>query len=155
MSELLDLYQEVILDHNRRPRNFGPLATANRSARGDNPLCGDKIRLALEVEGGRIAEVAFEGAGCAISTASASLMTEAVRGKTVEEVHELFHRFHDLMTGKAEPGAAGLGKLEALGGVREYPMRVKCATLAWHTLEAALAGDGEETVTTEAEGESG
>lgn len=144
MDGLSDLYQEVILDHYRRPRNFGLPPEAERQADGHNPLCGDRVRVAVHLEGDRIAAIGFEGSGCAISTASASLMTEAVLGKTLDEVHALFHRFHDLVTLPAgEPGAepdGSLGKLEALAGVREFPMRVKCATLAWHTLEAALEG---------------
>jgi nitrogen fixation protein NifU and related proteins len=151
VSELSDLYQEVILDHNKRPRNFGKLAAANRSARGDNPLCGDKITVYLEVAGEAIRGVAFEGAGCAISTASASLMTEAVKGKTLAEVETLFEGFHDLLTGDPsvhEEAPPELGKLAVFSGVREYPVRVKCATLAWHTLKAALAGK-DQAVSTE------
>jgi nitrogen fixation protein NifU and related proteins len=146
-TDLRDLYQEVILDHNRRPRNFGPLPGADRRAEGHNPLCGDQVAVYLKLDGDVIQDVSFEGSGCAISTASASLMTEAVKGRTVEEARRLFGGFQALVTGKvaetgnAAPGAeAELGKLVALGGVREYPMRVKCATLAWHTLKAALAG---------------
>jgi nitrogen fixation protein NifU and related proteins len=136
MTDLRDLYQDVILDHNKRPRNFGPLSGANRRAEGHNPLCGDRVTVSLEMEGDRIKDIAFEGAGCAISTASASLMTEALKGKRVEEARALFHDFHELVTkGEAD---ADVGKLAVLGGVREYPMRVKCATLAWHTLQAAL-----------------
>ena len=138
MSELRDLYQEVILDHNRRPRNFGPLPEANRQAEGYNPLCGDKVTVFLDVEDGRIAGVSFQGSGCAISTASASLMTEALAGRTVAEARELFQDFHDLVTTGAGEGSPDLGKLAVFGGVREFPMRVKCATLAWHTLLAAL-----------------
>jgi nitrogen fixation NifU-like protein len=138
MSELRDLYQEVILDHNRRPRNFGPLPAANRQAEGYNPLCGDKVTVFLDVEDGRIAGVSFQGSGCAISTASASLMTEALAGRTVAEARELFRDFHDLVTTGAGEGSPELGKLTVFGGVREFPMRVKCATLAWHTLLAAL-----------------
>jgi len=137
-DDLRDLYQEVILDHNRRPRNFGPLSDANRHAVGHNPLCGDRIQVHLRVEDGRVQGIRFEGAGCAISTASASLMTEALRGKTVEEAHTLFHGFHELVT-RGEGDPADLGKLAVFTGVREFPIRVKCATLAWHTLEAALA----------------
>jgi nitrogen fixation NifU-like protein len=147
MSELDDLYQEVILDHNRKPRNFGQLPGANRTAKGDNPLCGDQLQVQLKVREGRIVGIAFEGHGCAISTASASLMTEAVKGKTVEEAEKLFHKVHELLTGGAPPDE-GLGKLQALTGVREYPMRVKCATLSWHTLHTALADPG-ATVSTE------
>ncbi len=139
MSDLRDLYQEVILDHNRRPRNFGALAGANRSAVGFNPLCGDQLTLHLKVVDGVIEDVRFEGTGCAISTASASLMTEALKGKSEQEAQALFDGFHALLTGEAGSDAAvPLGKLEVLSGVREFPVRVKCATLAWHTLQAAL-----------------
>jgi nitrogen fixation NifU-like protein len=140
MSELSDLYQELILDHNRRPRNYGALADATDTARGDNPLCGDKLTLYLRMDGDRIAAVSFEGSGCAISKASASLMTDAVKGRTSEDAIALFDRVHAMIT--AAPDAAveaeSLGKLAVLGGVREFPMRVKCASLAWHTLKAAL-----------------
>jgi nitrogen fixation NifU-like protein len=153
MSELRSLYQEVILDHYKRPRNFGKLDEEGvRQVEGYNPLCGDQITVFLDVEGGRIQKVRFEGVGCAISTASASLMTEAVEGKTVEEARELFDRVHHMVTEEGkEPDEAlegELGKLEALSGVREYPVRIKCATLAWHALKAALE-DREDTVTTE------
>jgi nitrogen fixation NifU-like protein len=140
MNELRDLYQEVILDHNRRPRNFGTLPRANRQAEGHNPLCGDRVTVWLDVEGGRIRDVSFEGAGCAISTASASLMTEALKGLDIEEARRLFHGFHELVTHGEEAGGPDLGKLAVFSGVREYPMRVKCATLAWHALMAALDG---------------
>ena len=140
MSELRDLYQEVILDHNRRPRNFGPLPRANRQAEGHNPLCGDRVTVWLELEDGRIRDVSFEGAGCAISTASASLMTEALKGLGVEEARGLFRGFHELVTHGEEADGPDLGKLAVFSGVREYPMRVKCATLAWHALMAALDG---------------
>ena len=149
MSELSDLYQEVILDHNRQPRNYGQLADANRTARGHNPLCGDRLSLALRVEGGRIADVKFEGSGCAISKASASLMTDAVKGRTVDEATALFDRFHAMVTSDDRGDDSGLGKLEALAGVREFPVRVKCASLAWHTLKAALASDATDVVKTE------
>lgn len=136
MPELRELYQEVILDHGRKPRNFGPLAGANRHAEGFNPLCGDRLQLHLRLEDGVIAEARFEGAGCAISTASASLMTEALKGRSESEARLLFDSFHALLTtGEAK---APLGKLAVLAGVREFPVRVKCATLAWHTLDAAL-----------------
>ncbi|HYO16771.1 MAG TPA: SUF system NifU family Fe-S cluster assembly protein [Thermoanaerobaculia bacterium] len=139
MDDLRDLYQEVILDHNKRPRNFGVLPGANRSAEGHNPLCGDRVTVFLDVDGaGRIQGISFEGAGCAISTASASLMTEALKGRSVEEARELFQEFHRLVTTGEGAGAPELGKLAVFTGVREYPMRVKCATLAWHTLQAAL-----------------
>lgn len=137
MSELRELYQEVILDHYRKPRNSSALREPSHRAEGINPLCGDKVQISLRIDDGRVTEIAFEGAGCAISTASASLMTEAVKGKTVEEAEEIFRRFHEAMTGEESfPGE--LGKLEVLSGVREYPVRIKCATLAWHTLHAAL-----------------
>lgn len=141
MSDITELYQEIILEHYKSPRNFGALPGANRSAEGFNPLCGDRVTIHLRVEDGRVAQVRFEGAGCAISTASASLLTEALTGKTEAEAEALFERFRELFTG--DPARAAqleeeLGKLAALSGVREYPMRVKCATLAWHTLHAAL-----------------
>ena len=140
MSDLRELYQEVILDHNKRPRNFGVLADAGRTARGHNPLCGDRLTLYLTLDGDRVADISFEGTGCAISKASASLMTEAVKGKTVAEVEALFERFHELVTTPPdEPvDTAGLGKLAVFAGVREYPARVKCASLAWHTVKSAV-----------------
>jgi nitrogen fixation NifU-like protein len=166
---LEDLYGEIILDHNRRPRNFGRLPGASHSAAGYNPLCGDRVEVTARVEDGRIEEIAFEGVGCAISTASASMMTEALRGKSLAEARSLFERFHALVTGggairgsggsvtgtagetagggggDSDPAAGGgggapeLGKLAAFAGVGEFPMRVKCATLAWHALQSALA----------------
>jgi nitrogen fixation NifU-like protein len=139
MPDLRDLYQEVILDHYRQPRNFGRLAGANCSAEGFNPLCGDQLTLYLKLVDGVIEGVRFEGTGCAISTASASLMTEALKGKTKQEAQALFDGFHALLTGDhAADAAVPLGKLEVLSGVREFPLRVKCATLAWHALHAAL-----------------
>ena len=152
-SDLRDLYQEVILDHSKRPRNFHALAGANRQAEGYNPLCGDRETVYLALDGDRLRDVAFQGAGCAISTASASMMTESVKGKTRAEAEALFERFHDLITGQRgqADGAPDLGKLEVFSGVREYPVRVKCATLPWHTLKAALQSDG-ATVSTESEG---
>jgi len=149
MDDLRDLYQEVILDHGRRPRNFRALEGALR-AEGHNPLCGDRVTVFVRLEGDRVADVAFQGSGCAISTASASLMTERLKGLTPAEVRTLFERFRAFVTGHAPANGAGpdLGKLEALGGVVEFPMRVKCATLPWHTLEAALESR-HETVTTE------
>lgn len=150
MSELRDLYQQLILDHNKNPRNFGKLANANRYQEGYNPLCGDHLQVYLRLEGDRIQEIAFEGSGCAISRASASLMTTALKGKTVAQARELFDRFHQMVT--SEVGAPvdreGLGKMAVFAGVREFPMRVKCATLAWHTARAALEGD-EKPVSTE------
>jgi nitrogen fixation NifU-like protein len=145
MSELRELYQSVILDHNKRPRNFREPEGANRRADGYNPLCGDKITVYLTVEGDRIVDVGFEGSGCAISRASSSLMTEAIKGRPIAEVERLFDSFHRLVT--TEPGrdvdTSGLGKLAVFAGVREFPMRVKCATLAWHAMRSALAGGGE------------
>jgi nitrogen fixation NifU-like protein len=136
--ELNELYRDVILDHNRRPRNFGPMDPADASVEGFNPMCGDRLTLRLRMTGGAIGEIRFEGQGCAISTASASLMTEAVKGKTREEALQLFERVHELLTDDAAPPADELGKLAALSGVREYPARVKCASLCWHTLASAL-----------------
>jgi nitrogen fixation NifU-like protein len=150
MADLRELYQEVILDHTRRPRNFGKLDAASAKADGYNPLCGDRITVYVAVDGDRVRDVRFEGSGCSISTASASLMTEAMRGKTLAEADALFERFHRLLTApdaSADSEAALLGKLAVMGGVREFPVRVKCATLAWHTLRAAL--DGRAAASTE------
>ncbi len=149
-DDLRDLYQEVILDHGKRPRNFRRMEDANRSAVGYNPLCGDRLTLYLRVEDGAIADASFQGAGCAISTASASLATEALKGKTLEEAEALFERFQQMVTAApdAETGTEGVGKLAVFAGVREFPVRVKCASLAWHTVHAAAHGD-DETVTTE------
>lgn len=140
MSDLTDLYREVILDHNRQPRNFREIAAADRTALGDNPLCGDVVTVYANVTGDQLDEVAFQGAGCAISQASASLMTEAVQGMSVTAARELSVRFRALLTGggDGENGGEALGKLAVFSGVRDYPMRVKCATLPWHTLTAAL-----------------
>jgi nitrogen fixation NifU-like protein len=140
MSDLRDLYQEVILDHSRQPRHFGALDAPCCSADGQNPLCGDTLEVFLRTEEGRIVEAAFRGSGCAISMASASMMTQAVRGATVPEVEAIFDAFHDLVTGKIDFEAAEprLGKLAVFAGVSKFPVRVKCATLAWHTLRAAL-----------------
>jgi nitrogen fixation NifU-like protein len=152
MSETDDLYQEQILEHYKNPRNFGEMPDANRHASGHNPLCGDKLVVGLKVdEAGIIQDVRFQGQGCAISKASASLMTGAVLGKGTAEAQRLFGRFHDLVTGKLGAGddLADLGKLAVLAGVREYPARVKCASLAWHTLKAALDGGADPTVSTE------
>jgi nitrogen fixation NifU-like protein len=135
--ELKDLYRDVILDHNRRPRNFGPLEPADISAEGFNPLCGDRLTLRLRMDDGKIADIRFDGQGCAISTASASLMTEAVKGLTRSQALELFDRVHRLLTNDSAC-ADDLGKLAALSGVREFPARVKCASLCWHTLASAL-----------------
>lgn len=147
MSDLRDLYQETILDHNKRPRNFKKLEDANRSADGYNPLCGDKVKVYLRVEDGRVQDLSFEGSGCAISKASASVMTEALKGKSVQEVESIFKRFRDLVMGKTGD-ADDLGKLVVFSGVCEFPTRVKCATLAWHALQAALQGS-KEAVSTE------
>jgi nitrogen fixation protein NifU and related proteins len=149
MSELSDLYQEVILDHNRRPRNFRSIDDASRKQEGYNPLCGDRLTLYVTLDGERIADVAFQGSGCAISKASASLMTETLKGKTVTEARELFEKFHDMVTSSPDTKAPDLGKLSVLSGVREYPTRVKCASLAWHTLKAAVSGETDAPVTTE------
>jgi len=146
MSLLSDLYQEVILDHNRRPRNYGELAEATNQAEGFNPLCGDKVKVYLKKSGDRIERVAFEGTGCAISTASASIMTEVLQGKTVSEAEELFRKFHSLVTGKFEGDLEDpdLEQLLVFHRLSEYPVRVKCATLVWHALQSAL----EETTNT-------
>ena len=142
MSDLRELYQSVILDHNKAPRNLRRLAGANRSAEGRNPLCGDQLTVYLEVADGVVKDAAFQGSGCAISTASASLMTEGVKGRRLGEVEKMFEGFHRLLTSDpASPAEGeGLGKLAVFSGVREFPVRVKCATLAWHTLRAALHG---------------
>jgi nitrogen fixation NifU-like protein len=142
-----DLYQEVILDHSKRPRNCHEMADANRKAEGYNPLCGDKLKLFLKMNGEVVEDLSFIGSGCAISTASASLMTESLKGKTRDEATKLLDKFHDLLTTDA-PMGKDMGKLVVFGGVREYPARVKCATLAWHTLKAAL-NNVEETASTE------
>ncbi len=140
MSELDELYQGLILDHNRSPRNFGVLAGADRHAEGYNPLCGDQVRVEVKLEGDRVADIKFTGNGCAISKASASLMTTAVKGKTVAEASALFNGFHGMVTGTSVPDdpKKSLGKLAIFAGVAEFPVRVKCATLAWHALRDAL-----------------
>ncbi len=145
MSDLRELYQEVILDHNKRPRNFQKLEGANRAADGYNPLCGDQITVYLLVEDHVIRDIAFQGSGCAISKASASMMTAAVKGKTTAEAEGLFETFHRMVTADLSAAADPLvvGKLAAFAGVREFPVRVKCATLPWHTLQAALEGRGQ------------
>ena len=148
MSELRDLYQEVILDHNKHPRNYGALEDADRNAEGQNPLCGDEITVHVKLDGDTITDIRFEGSGCAISKASASVMTETLKGKTVEEANALFERFHELVTGKADADLEALGKLAVFGGVSEFPVRVKCATLSWHTTRAALHDSG-STISTE------
>jgi len=150
MSDLRELYQELIIDHSKRPRNFRVLEGANRSSEGYNPLCGDKVTVFLELEDDRVKNISFQGSGCAISTASASVMTESLKGKTLAEAEALFEIFHDLVTGKPPAGgnAPELGKLAVFSGVSEFPARVKCAALAWHTLHAALQGQ-EDPVSTE------
>ena len=149
MTDLQELYQSVILDHNRKPRNFGALPEANREADGKNPLCGDEVHVALVVDGDMITEVKFTGHGCAISKASASLMTAAVKGKTRAEAEALFERFHTLVLGKDADGGKNLGQLVVFSGVSRFPVRVKCASLAWHTLKAALESEAPAPVSTE------
>ena len=146
MNDLGDLYQEIILDHYKKPRNAGRIDQPSCSAAGDNPLCGDKISVTVKKSGDRIEDIRWNGAGCAISTASASLMSEAVKGKTLREFEGLFDRFHAMVTGTG--GSEGLDKLEVFSGVSEFPVRVKCASLAWHTLKAALEGKN-DTISTE------
>jgi nitrogen fixation NifU-like protein len=146
MNDLGDLYQEIILDHYKKPRNAGRLEEPSCSASGDNPLCGDKISITVKKAGDKVADIRWNGAGCAISTASASLMSEAIKGKSLADIDALFGRFHDMVTGKG--GSEGLEKLEVFSGVSEYPVRVKCASLAWHTLKAALEGKN-DTISTE------
>ncbi|HET7220029.1 MAG TPA: SUF system NifU family Fe-S cluster assembly protein [Vicinamibacterales bacterium] len=138
MSDLSDLYQEVILDHNRRPRNFCALADATHQAEGYNPLCGDRLNLFLKLDDGIITDIGFQGSGCAISKASASLMTDSLKGRRVDEAKALFDRFHRMVTTPPDVEVEDMGKLSALAGVREFPVRIKCASLAWHTLKAAL-----------------
>ena len=152
MSDLSELYQEVILDHNKNPRNFRKLAEADRHAEGFNPLCGDHLDVFVKLEGDVIHDVSFEGSGCAISKASGSMMTSSVKGKTQNEANQIFQKFHHMVTGQpGDPVPEDLGKLAVFSGVCEFPSRVKCATLAWHTLNAALEGKGGR-VTTEKEG---
>jgi nitrogen fixation NifU-like protein len=145
--DLTDLYQEVILDHNKRPRNFRRIEGPSHRAEGYNPLCGDRVSVSVRIDDDRIADVAFEGSGCAISKASASLMTDRLKGCTVSEARDLFERFHRMVTTPPDQEIEDLGKLCALAGVREFPVRVKCASLAWHTLKAAL--DKQEQTSTE------
>jgi len=151
MAELSELYQELILEHSRTPRNYRELATAEHKAEGFNPLCGDRFTVYVQLEADKIRDIAFQGSGCAISKASASMMTQSVKGKTQGEAEELFVRFHNLVTGRTNSlgdDDSGLGKLTVFSGVAEFPVRVKCATLAWHTLRAALKGS-QATVSTE------
>ena len=149
MSDLRDLYQEVIMDHNKKPRNFRDMPEADHLAHGNNPLCGDTLVVYVKLAGDVIEDVSFQGSGCAISVASASLMTEMLKGKTVTEAQAIYEKFHQQMTDKSVDNAASLGKLEVLSGVREFPARVKCATLSWHTVHAALESDHDISVTTE------
>ena len=157
MSELTDLYQEVILDHNRRPHNFRAIESPTAKQEGYNPLCGDRLTLYLTLDGEVIRDVAFQGSGCAISKASASLMTDALKGKTVDQARALFDQFHAMITSNLDTPPADLGKLTVLAGVREFPTRIKCASLAWHTMKAAVAhpstalraGHTDEPVSTE------
>jgi nitrogen fixation NifU-like protein len=146
--ELKDLYRDVILDHNRQPRNFGRIEGTDAQADGHNPLCGDRLTVFVRLNGEQVEDIRFEGKGCAISTASASLMTEAVKGKDRAAIQSLYDKVHELLTQQDAPADASLGKLAALSGVREFPARVKCASLCWHTLNAALA-HGAATVSTE------
>ncbi len=146
-ADLQDLYQEVILDHNRRPRNFRAIEQG-RSAEGYNPLCGDRLTVFLRVAGDRIEDASFQGSGCAISKASASLMTDSVKGKTVEEANDLFRRFQAMVTGAPDDPVDDMGKLSVFAGVRQFPVRVKCASLAWHTLQSAIQAR-DEVVSTE------
>ena len=149
MSSLGDLYQEILLEHNSRPRNFRKLEDADRSADGYNPLCGDKVELFLKLDDHVISDVAFQGSGCAISRASASMLTQSIKGRSVEKAHEIFEAFHNMLTDpSAEVDYDLLDDLESLSGVSDYPTRIKCAVLAWHTLRAALDGQS-EAVTTE------
>jgi nitrogen fixation NifU-like protein len=142
MFDLKQLYQDVIVDHNRSPRNFGKLENADRTLEGFNPLCGDKLTLYVKLDGNTINDIHFDGSGCAISVASASLMTEALKGKTLEQAETIFNDFHHLLTAEdAEPDLDRFGKLAALAGVRDYPSRIKCASLCWHTLHAVIDGD--------------
>jgi nitrogen fixation NifU-like protein len=149
MSELSDLYQEVILDHNKNPRNYREITNADKTADGHNPLCGDQLKVYLSMEDDKVTDVAFVGSGCAISKASASMMTQAVKGKTREEAETLFDEFHRMVLGELneEEGENHLGKLKIFAGVREFPARVKCASLSWHTMKAAL--ENEDVVSTE------
>ena len=149
MADLRDLYQEVILEHSKQPRNYRELGDANHKAEGYNPLCGDHFTVYLKMDGEKIQDVSFQGSGCAISKASASMMTQSVKGKTLAEAEKIFEQFHKLVTGAERNGSQEeLGKLAVFSGVSEFPVRVKCATLAWHTLHAALEGK-QETISTE------
>jgi len=148
MADLRDLYQEVILEHSKQPRNYRVLPSANRQAEGFNPLCGDHYTVYLQVEGEAIRDISFQGTGCAISKASASMMTQSLKGKTRQEAEKVFEKFHKLVTGHNGSESEDLGKLAVFAGVSEFPVRVKCATLGWHAVRAALQGQ-QETVSTE------
>lgn len=147
-ADLRDLYQQVIMDHNKKPRNFREMENANHLAHGNNPLCGDALVVFVKLEGDVIEDLSFQGSGCAISVASASLMTEALKGKTLDEAENIYQQMHKQLTGE-EFDPAALGKLEVLGGVKEFPARVKCATLSWHTMNAAMDSDHDISVSTE------
>lgn len=149
MTDASELYQSIILDHNRAPRNFRVIEAADRMAEGYNPLCGDQLKVWVRLEGDRIADVAFQGSGCAISKASASLMTTVVKGKTIAEAEELFHGFHQMITGRDADGPALPSKLAVFAGVREFPARVKCASLSWHALKSALEGPARSPISTD------
>lgn len=149
MSDLRDLYQQVIMDHNKRPRNFREITDANHMAHGNNPLCGDALVVYVKLNGDVIEDVSFKGSGCAISVASASLMTETLKGKTLAEAEAIYDNVHKSLTGEGTADPAKLGKLEVLGGVKEFPARVKCATLSWHTMHAAMDSDHDISVSTE------
>lgn len=152
MTNLDALYQEVILDHNRKPRNFREITDADRRIEGRNPLCGDHVTVWVKLDGDRVADISFKGTGCAVSKSSASLMTSTIKGKSIEEAHDLFDRFHDMVTGKLPDGEREkMGSLAALGGVSKFPVRVKCASLAWHAMKSAL-DQGPAEVTTDFEG---
>ena len=148
MFDIKDLYQEIIVDHNRNPRNFGVIADADKTMEGFNPFCGDKLKLYIKIDGQNISDIAFDGTGCAISVASASLMTDAMKGKSIDEAETLFNNFHSLITTENEIDSDHLGKLAVLAGVKNFPARVKCASLCWHTLRSALIGN-DKPVTTE------
>ena len=148
MFDIKDLYQEIIVDHNRNPRNFGTIDNADKVMEGFNPLCGDKLKLYLKTEGQNITDISFDGSGCAISVASASLMTDAMKGKSINDAELLFNSFHEFITNEKGADEKSLGKLAVLAGVKDFPARVKCATLCWHTLHSALIGDN-KSVTTE------
>ena len=147
MFDIKDLYQEIIVDHNRSPRNFGVIDDADKILEGFNPLCGDKLKLYIKIDGQNINDIAFDGSGCAISIASASLMTDAMKNKSIDEAESLFNEFHALITTEEKIDSKHLGKLTVLAGVKDFPGRVKCASLCWHTLHSALMGDNQPATT--------